>query len=119
MEEASMNRRSFLSAVAQLLLGGAAAALGPRLAQAGTSNSSRRPILISKQSDVFRRASAQLGPDLAVLSITQRDGQYWLQASYQGLDVYLKSPDGSTWYTADWTPPASRAHRTFITVVGG
>lgn len=123
-----MNRRTFLWTVTQVLVGGMVTALLPRLAGAATKTNSPAHILKSAPNGQVLesvdgglnwRVCADFGSAMVIQSVTQSNDQFLLQADFQGLPLSLKSRDGSTWYTSEWSPPAGLAHKTFLTWMGG
>jgi hypothetical protein len=46
-----------------------------------------------------------LGPEYTVLGVYQRGDQLYAKVQYRDFVFFLKSSDGTTWYTSAYTPP--------------
>ncbi|MFZ6026720.1 MAG: hypothetical protein ACOYYS_03305 [Chloroflexota bacterium] len=49
---------------------------------------------------------AAFGTAYTVQHMQRQDGYWYARLAFQGVVVHLKSPDGRTWYTMAWQPPA-------------
>jgi hypothetical protein len=120
-----MRRRVFLGAVARAILAGMATIFLPRLARAKVISPTRLlkgapngQVLESLDGGTSWRVCADFGSTIVIQSLAQINGQYVLQADFQGFNLALKSPDGRIWYTSEWTPPSSLIRRTFLALMG-
>jgi hypothetical protein len=102
-----MDRRKFLS----IALAGVVAFFIPSQTQAMIASrfykgTSTGQILGSSEEGAPWEVKVNLGPEYTVLGVYQRGDELYAQVKYQDFVFFLKSSDGTTWYTSAYTPPA-------------
>ncbi len=114
-----MNRREFLIRLSQVAAGGVVTALFPFETQAKAYAASPAAgkqlrmfkgtytgkILESLDGGKSWRICTDLGSQYTIHKVYQEETQILAEVAYQGRPFALKSTDGYTWYTAEWTPP--------------
>lgn len=102
-----MKRREFLT----ISLMGLGVLLLPSEAQAMTAVASMKAsggkILGLAADGTHWEVLTDLGSHYSVLGINQVQDAYFATVSFQGHVFFLKSTDGTSWYTSDWSEPAN------------
>ncbi len=107
-----MNRRKFLT---NSLVGLGALFLTTQvhaMPEANMLRASQGQILGLSEDGTRWQVRANLGRQYTVLGIYPYGDTFSAKVSFEGHVFFLKSSDGFTWYTADWSKPSTWQYQT-------